>query len=84
MEGGHTVPIVKIISRYARSMSNLTVAAQIADRTYIYDNSVEDAEARLCVRTEAGQLRRVYGPMPQWVEDAVGSMGKLDTFEDLR
>lgn len=84
MEGGHTVPIQKIISRYARSMANLSIATQIADRTYVYDNSVEDAEARLCARTEAGQLRKVYGPLPQWVEDGVGSMTRHEAFEDLR
>jgi predicted ABC-type ATPase len=84
MEGGHTVPIEKIISRYARSMANLTVAVQIADRAYIYDNSVEDTDAHLYARTHTGQLRKVYGPLPQWVEDAVGSMGRHSMFEDLR
>jgi len=69
-----TRAIEKIITGTRGSMANLTVAAQIADRAYVYDNSSRNAEARLCLRTEAGLLRKVYGPMPQWVEDAVGSM----------
>jgi hypothetical protein len=31
----------------------------IADRVYIYDNSVDGVEARLCARTTDGQLRKV-------------------------
>jgi predicted ABC-type ATPase len=37
MEGGHDVPISKIIARYTRSLCNCSVAARIADRAYIYD-----------------------------------------------
>lgn len=32
MEGGHDVPISKIIARYTRSLANCSVAARIADR----------------------------------------------------
>jgi len=38
MEGGHDVPINKIIVRYTRSLANCSVAATIADRAYIYDS----------------------------------------------
>ena len=41
MEGGRDVSISKIIARYIRSLANCSVAARIADRSYIYDNSVE-------------------------------------------
>jgi predicted ABC-type ATPase len=36
MEGGHTVPIEKIVSRYVRSMGNLSAAIHLADRVYVY------------------------------------------------
>ncbi len=74
MNGGHTVPIEKIIARYVRSMANLSAAIEIADRVYVYDNSVEGTEARLCARTEDGQLRKVYAPVPQWVAEEISSL----------
>jgi hypothetical protein len=64
MEGGHTVPIEKILSRYVRSMTQLSTVIQIADRVYVYDNSVDGTEARLCLRTHDGRLRKVYGDLP--------------------
>jgi len=66
MEGGHDVPITKIISRYTRSLANCLLAANIADRAYIYDNSVDDAPARLLFRTGNGQLIKKYGEINPW------------------
>jgi predicted ABC-type ATPase len=48
MEGGHTVPIEKILSRFERSLANLPVAIRIAHRVYIFDNSEDGVSARLC------------------------------------
>jgi len=84
MAGGHTVPIEKIVSRYVRSMANLSAAVRLSDRVYIYDNSVEDVEARLCARTQDGRLRKVYGPLPDWVADAVDPLERDPQFVDLR
>jgi len=84
MEGGHTVPIEKIVSRYVRSLANLAPIIAIADRVYVYDNSVDDDEARLCARTEDGQLRKVYGPLPEWVSTCVETLERHASFVDLR
>lgn len=84
MAGGHTVPIEKIVSRYVRSMANLSAAIRLSDRVYVYDNSVENAEARLCARTEDGLLRKIYGALPEWVDDATRGLGRHSTFVDLR
>ena len=84
MAGGHTVPIEKIVSRYVRSMANLASAVSLADRVYLYDNSIDDVEARLCARTQGGQLRKIYGPMPLWVADAVASLERHPEFVDTR
>jgi predicted ABC-type ATPase len=84
MAGGHTVPIEKIISRYGRSMANLAGAIGVADRVYIYDNSIEDVEARLCARTTDGQLRKVYGELPEWVADTTQDLPHHPQFVDLR
>ena len=80
MRGGHTVPIEKILSRYERSMANLAAAIALADRVYIYDNSVEETEATLCARTENGQLRKVYVELPSWVEASVSALERHPAF----
>lgn len=84
MDGGHTVPIEKIVGRYERAMANLPAVLAIADRVYLYDNSVDDEEARLCARTQDGTLRKVYGALPQWVADATQGLARHAGLIDLR
>jgi predicted ABC-type ATPase len=84
LQGGHAVPIDKILSRYEKSMRNLKPACRLADRVYIYDNSAEDQEARLCARVQDGLLRKVYGTLPDWVSDATGGLDAHQDFVDLR
>ncbi len=84
MAGGHTVPIEKIVSRYVGSMANLSAMIRLSDRVYVYDNSVDDVEARLCARTIDGQLRKIYGPLPEWVADAVLPLPRHPEFVDAR
>lgn len=67
MEGGHDVPITKIISRYQKSISNCWLASKLADRTYVYDNSVENEDARLLFRLTKGKLAKQYAAqIPEW------------------
>jgi len=67
MEGGHDVPITKIISRYERSILNCCLASKIADRTYVYDNSVDDAEASILFRLTNGKVEKQYSEdIPEW------------------
>jgi predicted ABC-type ATPase len=84
MGGGHTVPIEKIVSRYHRSIGNLPAAIAVSDRVYVYDNSIDRVEARLCLRTEDGALRKVYGPLPDWVVEAIRDVGPHPELVDLR
>ena len=84
IRGGHTVPIEKIVTRYERSLANLPLAIDIADRVYVFDNSVDGAEARLCARTQDGQLRKVYGVLPAWVSAAIEPLARHAGFTDLR
>lgn len=82
--GGHSVPIEKIISRHAKSVANLEAVIEVADRVYIYDNSIDDTEARLCARTRDGRLAKIYGPLPEWVADTVQHLERTPDFVDLR
>lgn len=69
MEGGHDVPITKIISRYDKSILNCVDASHYADRTYVYDNSIDNAEARLLFRLVDGKLFKTYtDQIPVWAQ----------------
>jgi predicted ABC-type ATPase len=64
MEGGHDVPIPKIIHRFERSLANAMTAASVADRFNLWDNSVEDQSPRRILRVAEGRLAREYEPPP--------------------
>ena len=73
MKGGHDVPIPKIISRYQKSILNCKRVAAIADRVYVYDNSVDDAEARLLFRmTDGKPFKRYTDDIPLWAQTIIG------------
>ena len=67
LEGGHEVPISKIISRYYKSYINATKAINFVDRAYIYDNSVEDHLPQLLFRMTEGKVFKQYtDDIPEW------------------
>jgi predicted ABC-type ATPase len=69
MLGGHDVPITKIISRYKLSVANCIDVAKIVDRCYLYDNSVEDSDARPLFRAVDGKVFKRYTEnMPVWAQ----------------
>ena len=69
MEGGHDVPINKIISRYEKAILNAGRVAQFIDRAYIYDNSVDNQEAQLLFKAVDGKFSKQYvSTIPQWTE----------------
>jgi predicted ABC-type ATPase len=68
LEGGHEVPIGKIISRYARSIANCAVVVRSVDRAYVYDNSVDDQPARLLFRLRDGLVFKRYGEINPWAQ----------------
>ena len=68
LNGGHEVPISKTISRYYSSLENISKGIRIADRVYLYDNSVENAAPRLILRTSDGIIAKQYtDTLPEWV-----------------
>jgi predicted ABC-type ATPase len=72
MKGGHDVPIPKIISRYYKSILNCKRCIALADRVYIYDNSIDDADARLLFRMTDGQLFKQYtDDIPEWARTII-------------
>ena len=70
MEGGHYVPITKIISRYNKSIQNCKTVASIIDRLYVYDNSIDDVDARPLFRLSEGVLAKQYTEdIPDWAQN---------------
>ena len=74
MEGGHDVPITKIISRFSKSIANACIAASIVDRLYVYDNSVEFAEPKLLFRATDGKLEKTYCEVNLWAQNILKSL----------
>ena len=69
MEGGHDVPIQKIITRYLKAITNATRVAAFSDRAYFYDNSIDNQEARILFRTADGKLVKQYAEsIPEWAK----------------
>jgi predicted ABC-type ATPase len=48
--------------------------ASIADRAYIYDNSVDNAPARLLFRTSEGKLIKKYGEINPWAREILSQI----------
>lgn len=70
MEGGHDVPISKIISRYYNSLLNCEMIAPIVDRLYVYDNSVDGMDAKPLFRLTNGVLGKMYiEDVPEWARN---------------
>lgn len=67
MEGGHDVPITKIISRFYKSIMNCEIIAKFVDRLYVYDNSVDGRDAMPLFRLSNGVLGKMYvKELPEW------------------
>ncbi|MDR1817353.1 MAG: zeta toxin family protein [Puniceicoccales bacterium] len=74
MQGGHDVPIAKIISRYYKSNANCALAAPNVDRLYVYDNSTENAPAKLLFRATNGTLARKYTDVNDWARNILSAL----------
>ena len=67
LNGGHEVPISKVISRYYKSLFNAAKAISFVDRAYVYDNSIDDQLPCLLYRTTEGRLFKQYvEDIPEW------------------
>lgn len=69
LNGGHEVPISKVISRYFKSLEKAREALRFVDRAYIYDNSIDNQLPQLLYRTSDGLITKQYVPnIPQWAQ----------------
>jgi len=78
-KGGHHIDDAVVVRRYDESRSNLIIAAKIANRIEIWDNSLE--LSNLIVRIDKGSIE--VNPdvkMPGWVSGVLKEMG----YDDLQ
>ncbi|HBJ76772.1 MAG TPA: AAA family ATPase [Porphyromonadaceae bacterium] len=69
LNGGHEVPISKVVNRYFKSLYNAKLALRFVDRAYIYDNSKKDFPAQLLYRTMNGKVVKFYAKeIPEWAQ----------------
>jgi predicted ABC-type ATPase len=74
IEGGHDVPIPKIIGRYVKSIANCSVVIHMVDRAYIYDNSVDFADPCLLFRSKDGRLQKQYTDCREWAQEILDTL----------
>lgn len=63
-EGGHAVPVPKIVKRHAGSIANLLAAVEASDRAWLFDNSDWQGKQgfRLVAKWQDGKLA---SPLPR-------------------
>ncbi len=76
MEGGHDVPITKIISRFNKSIANCGIIGSLVHRLYVYDNSVEYGEPKLLFRATNGKLEKIYTEVNVWAQSILKALTK--------
>ena len=74
MEGGHDVPISKIVSRFTKSIFNCSIIASRVDRLYVYDNSIDYVEPKLLFRANNGKLEKIYTDLNVWSQIILTSL----------
>jgi predicted ABC-type ATPase len=74
LEGGHDVPISKIIDRYYKSIINCKTIATLVDRMYIYDNSINNEDAKLLFRSKNGKIEKKYSTINVWAKSIFKSL----------
>lgn len=78
LNGGHEVPISKVISRYYKSLTNAMLAIPFVDRAYIYDNSVDNELPKLLFRTSQGKIVKQYTEsIPEWAQTLIKDTSNL-------
>lgn len=68
LEGGHSVPFEKIISRYTKSIANCIRISSSVDRLYLIDNSYDGKSPQILFRAEKGIIAKQYSNIPNWAK----------------
>ena len=65
--------MISFVAPMRLGILNCQRVASIANRVYVYDNSVEDTEARLLFRMTDGEIfKRYTDDVPLWAQTIMG------------
>ena len=67
-EGGHDVPVDKLVTRYPRVMDNLRRVMVRLPLVLVYDNDDLRVPQRFCLAMGYGKVLEKAEPVPDWVE----------------
>jgi predicted ABC-type ATPase len=68
-EGGHSVPVDKILSRIPRTMKHIGIILPLVDEARLLDNSVRDNPFHQVACVKQGERQRTNDPLPKWTEE---------------
>jgi predicted ABC-type ATPase len=71
LQGGHNVPIDKIISRIPRTMNNIRASLALADEVRFYDNSYYDTPFITIAEISKGKYTKRVNDLPAWASEIV-------------
>lgn len=72
-EGGHPVPADRILTRYPRTLANLTQAVRQADAAVLYDSQDVTPGTHTAVAICKGTwTKELVQPLPQWAQQILG------------
>jgi predicted ABC-type ATPase len=72
VQGGHDVPTETIIRRYRKSLENLPVAIDLADRCFVLDNT--KTRHRLVAIIDDRRVRHVGRDPPKWATTSISCL----------
>jgi predicted ABC-type ATPase len=76
--GGHDVPDDKILSRFPRTLENLTQALAFVDHAFLFDNSSAKEPFRFVAEFSNGALVRGDRRRPKWAVSLLKTLSKKD------
>jgi predicted ABC-type ATPase len=71
-EGGHDVPLDKIVARYERSLEHAREAMLLAHWALVLDNTSIEQPHRQLLHYESGELRSQILALPAWAKGFPG------------
>lgn len=67
-QGGHGVPVDRLLARFPRTLKNLRAAVPLAHEAFLFDNSEPESPYRLVATYVDGRLASRHPPLPRWTE----------------
>ena len=71
-QGGHDVPVDRLLTRFPRTLKNLRGAVPIVNEAFLFDNSDPDAPYRPVAVYADGRLAEQFPPLPRWTQGLPG------------